>query len=335
MTICSPQLGLSPESNLGGEVHDREMIKALDSLGVKTLIILPWGKKYPPLKHGKLYFLPLPFVYPPWIFNLLVLPYLFFLYSKYHFEVLRVHSPYFVGFAALIFKFFVPEVKNVVTYHHLEKKYRIFDQFLTKKFDLVTAVSEATKKGLGTGIVIPNGVEEKYKPLPKNQKLVQKYGLRNKKILLFLGQLIERKNIPFLFRVLKKLPDNYVLMICGDGPLRQELENKAPGSVIFTGRIPEKDKVGHYNLADVFVYPSLREGFGLSIFEALKSGAIVLANRLPVFEEYGEINNLYLLSLDVGSWVRFIIQLPKKKNISSRIGYGWNNSAKAWLQVIT
>src|SRR3990167_3249711 len=68
MIVCSPQLGISPGSNLGGEVYDREILKGLDAIGVETLIILPFGKKHPHLKHAKMYSLPTPFVYPPWLF---------------------------------------------------------------------------------------------------------------------------------------------------------------------------------------------------------------------------------------------------------------------------
>lgn len=322
MIICSPQLGLSPESNLGGEVHDREMIKALDNLGVTILIILPWGKKYPPLKHAKVYFLPTPFVYPPLLFNFLVLPYLFYLYWKYHFEILRVHSPYFVGFGAIFFKLFFPTVKTIATFHHLEKGKTKLDQFLVRKFDVITTVSQATRDDLGTGVVIPNGVDEKFKSTPKNPKLVRKYHLEGKRVILYFGQLIKRKNIPFLFGVIKKLPQNYVLVICGDGPLRYELESKTPPRTIFTGRISEADKVDYYNLADIFVYPSLKEGFGLSVAEAMACGKPVVASNTPIAEH---------TPLRVDYWVKRIKMPPP----ASMVRFSWEKAAKKYLQKIS
>lgn len=313
MKICSPQLGLSPDSNLGGEVHDREMIKALDSLGVETLIILPLWKKHPILKHAKIYFLPVPFVYPSWLFNFLILPYLFFLYQKYRFDILRIHSPYFVGFGALAFKLFFPKVKLVATFHHLESKN--LDQFLARKFDLVITVSGETRRQFGTGVVIPNGVDSKYKPAVKNSDLVKKYQLENKKVLLYLGQLIERKNIPFLFNVIKKLPKNYILMICGDGPLRANLEKLAPSNVVFTGRIPENDKVDYYNLADVFVYPSKKEGFGLSVAEAIACEKPIVASNTPVAEH---------TPLKIDLWVKKILN----PSYAPKINHTWAQAAR-------
>lgn len=319
--VCSPELGLSPDSNMGGEVHDREMIKALDDLGVVTLIILPLGKKYPQLKHAKVFFLPTPFVYPPWLFNFLILPYLFFLHRKYQFEILRVHSPNFVGLGALIFKFFVPSVKLVATYHHVEERLNFLDKFLLNNFETVTVVSEMTREDLGKGTVIPNGVDPKYKPGTKNEKILQKYNLKNRKVLLYLGQLIERKNIPFLFKVIEKLPKNYVLMICGDGPLYGELKNAAPRRVILTGKIKEEEKVDYYNIADVFVYSSLKEGYGLSVAEAIACGKPVVSSNIPT------MNNI---PLDVDLWVKRILHPSKVKMEIPR----WNTSAKLWLQAI-
>ncbi len=329
MKICSPQLGLSPESNLGGEVHDREMIKALDNLGVETLIILPWGKKYPSLKHAKVYFLPTPFVYPPWIFNVLILPYLFILQLKYRFDVLRVHSPYFVGPAAIFFKLFFPNVKITASYLHLETNNKLFsfiDRNLIQHYTAITTISDFTKNEIEKryqvkSIVIPCGIDSKYKPLSKNQKLLDKYNLKNKKVLLFLGQLIERKNIPFLFKVLKKLPENYVLMICGDGPLRGQLEVEAPKGVIFSGKVLEEEKVNYYNLADVFVYPSLKEGFGLSVAEAMACGKPVVASNTPIVEN---------TPLNTDLWIKKITNPITVR----KINFSWIRSAKKYENLI-
>lgn len=332
LIVCSPQLGISPESNLGGEVYDREILKALDQLGVQSLIILPLFKKHPPYQHAKFYYLPLPVIYPPWLFNLLVLPYLFILYRKFHYSVLRVHSPYFIGPAALIFGLFNPKVKIVASYLHLEpenKLYDFIDRNIIERFSLITTISRQTKEeivnkydvGADKIAVIPCGVDVKYRPFPKNQKLVEQYHLENKKILLYLGQLIERKNIPFLFKVLKRLPENYVLLICGDGPLRQELEQIAPERVIFAGRIKEHEKVDYYNLADVFVYPSKKEGFGLSVAEALACGKKVIASNTPIVES---------TPLDIDAWVQSVLNPSRQKHLN----YSWTRSAEKYEDLI-
>jgi phosphatidylinositol alpha-1,6-mannosyltransferase len=73
------------------------------------------------------------------------------------------------------------------------------------------------------------------------------------------------------------------LVIAGGGPLLATLRGLADakglrGSVRFTGYVPEAKKTDYFNLADVFVFPSAMEGFGLAVAEAMASGAPVVAS---------------------------------------------------------
>jgi len=87
--------------------------------------------------------------------------------------------------------------------------------------------------------------------------------------------LTPRKNLRFLVDVLAlalEQEPNLVLVIGGTGPQESELKAYAQRkglqqAVIFTGYISEADKVDYYNLADVFVFPSLLEGFGMAVAE--------------------------------------------------------------------
>ena len=107
MKVCSPQLGLSPNSDLGGEVHDHFILQGLANRGHKIFVFLPKDKDY---QHNKnIVVSRAPFKHIPAItFNLLIIPYLFKTYRKEKFDILRVHNPYFVGLGALFFKFFHP-----------------------------------------------------------------------------------------------------------------------------------------------------------------------------------------------------------------------------------
>jgi glycosyltransferase involved in cell wall biosynthesis len=84
------------------------------------------------------------------------------------------------------------------------------------------------------------------------------------KVIELMPQLIKR------FPVLKYL-------IVGDGDDRPRLEEKVKGlglseRVIFTGYVPESEKIAHYNLADAYVMPSTGEGFGIVLLEAVACG---------------------------------------------------------------
>jgi glycosyltransferase involved in cell wall biosynthesis len=73
------------------------------------------------------------------------------------------------------------------------------------------------------------------------------------------------------------------LLIAGGGPLLDPLRRRAAAAglgdrVAFTGYVPEADKAAHFNLADVFAFPSALEGFGLAVGEAMSSGLSVVAS---------------------------------------------------------
>lgn len=347
MIICCPQLGLSPESNLGGEVYDREILTALDKLGVESLIILPFGKKHPKFKNAKIYFLPIPFVYPPWLFNFLVLPYLIFLKHKYKFDILRVHDPHFIGFGAVLFKKIFNTTKLNFSYLHLESENKFWtwlDRKLLPSCDLITTISESSKKEIVDDLEVESGrieistcgVDIKYHPKEKNKELISKYALENKKVLLYLGQLIPRKNLPFLLKIIGKLPQDYKLLICGDGPLKNNLEEIIEKSdlrdkVILTGKVAEDLKVDYYNLADVFVYPSAKEGFGLSVCEALSCGKKVIATNIPVFNEI-KSRGIVLLSLNPTLWVTEISK-PINHHNNFQLPYSWDKSAQKLYEI--
>ena len=71
-TICSPQLGLSPESNSGGEVYDREVIDRLCRSGIKVFTLLPKNRPYTHNSNLKVKYAPIRPMVPPHLFNLFV-----------------------------------------------------------------------------------------------------------------------------------------------------------------------------------------------------------------------------------------------------------------------
>jgi glycosyltransferase involved in cell wall biosynthesis len=114
----------------------------------------------------------------------------------------------------------------------------------------------------------------------------EKYSLAsNAFILLFVGRLDVEKNISLILRYLKtNSPDEMVLLIAGDGPLKESLKEEAikfkiENRVHFLGRIEEIEEV--YSLADLLVLPSFHETFGLVIVEAAFCGLPSLRSDTP------------------------------------------------------
>lgn len=114
----------------------------------------------------------------------------------------------------------------------------------------------------------------------KAHQIKQRYG--GKKILLFVGRLIDVKNIPLLLEAYQKLSDEYLLFIVGDGEKRSELEQQCKSlniQVQFVGKKDGDDLYIWYKIADIFILPSYREAFGAVVNEALLSGCKCIVSQ--------------------------------------------------------
>ena len=309
MRICSPHCGIAPESGSGGEVYERELLKDLAALGVECDILLARGKPYErgitgwtvhPIWPSKgLRWYVTPFIWPRYIKRV---------WERHGFDLLRAHSVRYVGPAALLarrrYRLPVPVVTH---HHHLDPSplNPLIDRRVIEASDCVITDSQFAKRQLAEELgvrtdhveVVYCGVGQKYAPLPRDEALARRWGLTGKQVLLCLGPLIARKNPVFLLEAFAEIRraagDGVVLVWVGSGPLRRELEGRVrrlglEGSVVFTGYLPEADKVPMLNLADVFVFPSLLEGFPLAPQEAMSCGKPVVAFRVASLPEMVE-----------------------------------------------
>lgn len=320
MVICSPQLGLNPESNSGGEVYDREVIHRLCQKGIKILTLLPKNRPYLPHKNLVVKYAPIKIMYPPHVFSAFVLPYLIKTYRQTRFDILRVHNPYFVGPAAAVFKKLFPHVPVVASVLHLENRW------MFHKFDRIITISKSTKKEIIETMHYPSekisvaypGVDSRFQPGRQRS---------DKITIMFVGGLKPRKNPEFLLQVMAKInrPD-VELVFAGDGPLKRKLIGKG---VRVTGFIAEKDKPEIYHRADVVVLPSVKEGFGMTLVEAGASGLPVVGNdswSIPEIIQNGKTGFLAEPG-NVDDWAEKLIQLIKSDNLRRKMG----QAARVWV----
>lgn len=120
-----------------------------------------------------------------------------------------------------------------------------------------------------------------------SEDLREKYGLVNKKVILYVGRLVKVKNVSFLLDAFALLPNkqHIVLVIVGEGEDRFTLEQKVlpyiqDGQIIFVGKKEGAELMAFYNLGEVFVLPSVYEPFGTVVNEALLSGCYVLCSSV-------------------------------------------------------
>lgn len=138
--------------------------------------------------------------------------------------------------------------------------------------------------------IVPNAIRlEEYGAAPKNEQLMAKYGLTGRTVLMTLGRMASEERLKGFDRIIELMPQlateipNVVYLAVGDGSDRPRLEAKAASlgvadRVIFTGRIDDSVKGDVYRLADVYVMPSMGEGFGFVVVEALASGVPVVVS---------------------------------------------------------
>ena len=188
------------------------------------------------------------------------------------FDLLRAHSVRYVGPAALLARRRYRLPVPVVTHHHHLDPSRLnpyIERRVLRASDCVITDSRFAKDQihdeLGISVdhvrVVYCGAGTKYRPQPKDRELIRRFGLDGKQVLLSMGPLIERKNPRFALELLRDLRlalgEGVVLMWVGAGPLRRPLERLARrlgvvDGMIFTGYLPEAEKVAVLNLADVF-----------------------------------------------------------------------------------
>ncbi|MCD6100377.1 MAG: glycosyltransferase family 4 protein [Candidatus Marinimicrobia bacterium] len=114
--------------------------------------------------------------------------------------------------------------------------------------------------------------------------------------LLYVGRLSRAKGLEFLLGGLKALikdhPDLNLILV-GDGPYKRELERKVnifgiQKYVIFTGWLGSDKLSLYYNAADIFVFPSLHEAYGLAPLEALACGTPVISTPVGIIPQIQE-----------------------------------------------
>lgn len=176
--------------------------------------------------------------------------------------------------------------------------------------DVVLALTKATREvrikeeGIDPEkiVVIPNGVDVesiKYQVASIKEDFGERLGISEDTVLIgTLSRLTAEKGIGVLVEAVSKLSSyqipntKYQILISGSGELKDKLENQArernvTDQINFLGFIPDEEKFAYLSALDVFVFPSLAEGFGISLIEAMACGCACLISDLPVLSEVG------------------------------------------------
>ncbi len=145
--------------------------------------------------------------------------------------------------------------------------------------------------------VLPNGINiNMFNGIEKDYEFRRKYALDNEKIILFMGRLVYEKGVQHLISAMPKILAGYhdaKLVIAGKGGMIDELRNQVDSlgisnKVYFTGYMDAKQVCKMYKCADVSVFPSTYEPFGIVALEAMLSGTPVVVSDIGGLNEIVE-----------------------------------------------
>lgn len=288
-----------------------------------------------------------------------------------------VHFPYFEPFflALPIYK----KYKTVVTVHDLtpivfpgafprgikgEVKWQM-QKFSLKKANAVITDSNSSKNDVikFTGIpsakihVVFLAASENFKPLNETlllRRIRVRYGLPEK-FVLYVGDVTPNKNLPRLLAAVVEA--DVPLVMVGKSLVSENYDKNNPWNndlnrinelarenknIIRLGFVSNEELVGLYNLATVFAMPSLYEGFGLPVLEAMACGCPVITSKEGSLEEVAGDGAFYVDAYDVKSIKTGIEKVFNDNNLRKELSekglknarrFSWKKTAENTLKV--
>ena len=185
-------------------------------------------------------------------------------------------------------------------------KSRLIYQLSARGADQVITVSESSKKDMVRFYGIPAdkitviylGVDSKFGPIndePFLESIRRQYLGSNRPYILFVGKLSKRRSIPELISAFSRLKRTrniqHALLLIGPDSAGQNVPELArkhgiESSVVHREFATHDELVGIYNAADLFIYPSTYEGFGIPVLESMACGIPTIALKNTSFLEF-------------------------------------------------
>lgn len=254
-----------------------------------------------------------------------------------------MHADIFHGLSGeLPLKWSEKPIKKIVTIHDLiflrfPQYYSFFDrkihfwkfQKAVDQADLVIAISEQTKSDIIEFLKVPEnkirvvyqGCHHAFKEKQSEtvlQSIEEKFNLP-KRFILNVGTIEERKN---LLNIVKAIKDTDIpLVVIGRKTKyfkkvqKYIVKNKLENQVYFLENVSMNELASIYKRADVFIYPSIFEGFGIPVIEALFSEIPVITSNLSCLPEAGGEHSIYVNPYHF-------------EDIRAKIIFLWNNESE-------
>lgn len=231
-----------------------------------------------------------------------------------------------------------------------------------EKSKMIIADSESTKRDLEKFYnikpenvrVVHLAAEEKFRVLPDEKIRAKKLNMiaGDSQFILSVCTLEPRKNLTLLLKAYANLPQDFkktykLVLIGGNGWNNEEFyktiqELNLENYIILTGHVSDEDLVYYYNRASLFVYPSLYEGFGIPLLEAMSCGSPVISSNVSSMPEIVGKAGVLLSPHDEKAWIKAMREVATNRKLAQRLRqlglqqvkkFSWEKTAKKTLEV--
>lgn len=281
--------------------RSNNQLPKVEKMGNVIIYRIGFGKNTPDL--GELSTFPL--VLNKYLFPFLSLFKAIQLQKKHKYDIVWSIMANYAGFGAMFFKtifskcFFILNLQEGDPIEHIKRRvkyvYPLFEQIFKKADSIVTVSSfladfAHNMNGCKNIQVIPNGVDqEAFSAVLEPQQLKSITDTLHKSkddvFIITSSRLVKKNGISDVILSLQYLPIQYKFLVLGDGTDREQLKLLTEklgltNRVYFLGHILH-DKLPYYlKVSDIFIRPSLSEGFGLSFLEAMAAGIPIIGTSV-------------------------------------------------------
>lgn len=351
------------DKHVGVSTYTLELLKQFAALNDKTLYFTIFLKEKPkncmPKENANFIYKVIP---GKFLWSQIFLPFYLFknrkidvFFSPAHYSPRFLSQPLVVTIHDLSYKNFPNDFLKKDLY-----KLTHWSDYSIKKANEIIAVSKTTKRDIlrEYGVahdkvhVIHNGFTYESNPAKSTVSIDKKYNLKTNKYILHVGTLQPRKNIPFLIQAFKlfanRHPEFKLILVGKEGWLYKDIINlikneQLEEKVVLTGYVDDKLKNLLYKNAFCLVMPSLYEGFGIPILEAMYHSCPVVASYSSSLPEVGGDACIYFDPKDKDDLLEKMEILVNDTNLYKTLkskgkkrikAFSWDICAKSTLSVI-
>lgn len=228
----------------------------------------------------------------------------------------------------------------------VKNAWKIISPSETTKQDLI----EFYKADASKIVVIPLGFDSESRPLHPEQaaQILERFSLKPKRYFLFLGRIESKKNIQTLIEAFSALSlrcPGIQLALAGKLGVGGEkiLQSVKSPDIVVTGYVDEVAKQALLENALCFVYPSLFEGFGIPLLEAMAAHLPILASKIPSSWEVAKDNALFFEAEDIETLAGLMEKVATQDKFRSMMTqnhaktlerFSWKRCAEETLRVL-